>query len=296
MITQNDVINVYKGLLGREPESELAIKTHLKNHKTIGSLIRSIKNSLEFKHKYLKENIPEKVVIYIHIPKTAGTFLRSAWLFNNIQKYWWSDEKRPFPQLNNFYENYIIASNYQLVGGHLDINTYLKMKIIQPKVFLNVLREPKSRIISFYNHVKNKDKNHPLHNLVKQHTLYELLESKSEFYKVVFNEQIRYLIANKASLEKFSDRDTLIVGRQDKIDQFVEVSNKLIGFSNGIGKGDANAGGKGYEENVKAEPDFNKALKLLAEMTQKEKKLYDSIESILIMDKAKYKDFIQKFR
>jgi len=295
MITKNDVISTYKALFDHESENELAIKNQLKSHETIESLIRGIKNSFEFKNKYLKENIPQKVIIYIHIPKTAGTFLRTAWLLNNVQRYWWSDEKRPFPQVSNFYKDHIIASSYQLIGGHLDISSYLNMKIIQPKVFLNVLREPKDRIISYYNHLKNKDKFHPLHKLAKEHTLYELLKSKGKFYQVVLNEQIRYLIANKATLERFSDRDILIVGRQDKIDQFVEASCKLIGFSNGIGKGDANSAAKGYEKNIKAEPDFDKALKIIEEMIQKENELYNMIDSVLVMNKSEYMEFVQRF-
>ena len=294
MLTENEVNGIYRGLLGRDPEGNELIDIVSKKQETIEGLIQNIKISKKFKQIFLKNSIPERVIVFMHIPKTAGTYLRGAWLINNIQNYWWHGEKVSFPQLNDFYENDIISSVYGLIGGHLNISSCLKMKTIQPRIFLTVIRDPISRIISFYNYIKRNEK-HQINALVKTHTLYELLESKSKFYKIVFNQQVRSIIADRKLIEKFSRDDLLVIGRQDKIDQFVEVVNNLTGFDKNMSGGKANAGIDGYEKSVEAEPDFDKAMKILENITRKEKELYTSIDDVMVMDQVEYKEFVQKF-
>lgn len=295
MINEEDVISIYKALLDRKPESQETIQAYMTKYKNIESMARVIKNSKEFKHKYMLENMPEKVVVYIHIPKTAGTYLRTAWLLNNYNKYFWSDRHLTYPKIKDLQQDYIEASSYEMIGGHQVIDSFLKMKTIQPRVFLNVLREPVSRIISFYNHVKNVDTNHIFNKSAAENTLFELLEQRGAFYRTVMNEQIRYLIASEELLEKFSDRDFLIIGRQDNTEGFIEAVNEILGLSKGIAEGSSNAGGVGYKKEIESQSDFPEALEILKEMTQQESELYNSIENVTVMGKNEYREFVQKF-
>ncbi len=254
----------------------------------------------EVDNRYLKKNIPEKVVVYIHTPKTAGTYLREAWLLGNVDNYFWLGYKNASLQtIEHLQSDYIEASRYELLGGHMNINTFLKMKTIQPRIFLNVLREPVSRILSFYNFIKNINKNHPAYEEVKKYTLFKLLNKKGKFYELVHNAQIRQLTANRQLIKNFSDRDALIVGRQDRLSEFISIVNNLVGFQYGstevISKA-FNKGEEGYIEKIKLEPNYQEALQILKEMTQQESELYNSIENVTVMGKREYRDFVQKYQ
>ncbi len=300
MINEDDVKNIYKGLLDRNPEREKTIQSCIQSHKDISSLTKSIINSKEFKHKYMRRHMPERVVFFIHTPKTAGTYLRKSWIDNNTSHYFWFNPnpspKKTYPTVDDLQTNYIEASSYELIGGHHTLETFLKMKTVQPRIFLNILRDPISRIISYYNFIKNTDHIHPLKELATTHSLYELLEKKTTLYNIAMNEQIKYLIARKESLERFSDRDLLIVGKQDSLDRFIEVANTLTGFKNSATGEFLNTGEEGYKKIIKAESDFPKALEILEKITLKERELYDSIEGVAVFNKGNYKDFVKKYQ
>lgn len=297
MLSEKDIITLYKILLGRKPENEQIIKYHLKNSSSIYQMCRNITSSYEFRKNFFKKYIPEKVIIFIHIPKTAGSYLRSGWLLKNINKnsYWWFDEKRRFPKLENFKKNYTIASSYSLIGGHLDMNTFLQMKIIQPKIILNIQREPVSRIISFYNHIKNRDKLHPFHKQAKNSSLFELLNKRGVFYKHILNQQINFLLANESNINNFSDRDKLIIGKQNNIEPFIETVNKIVGFKKSLGRGRENRGEEHYIESIKSEKNFSYALEILDRMTKYERKFYESLDEVTIMSKKEYLNFIKEY-
>lgn len=298
MLTEKEVNGIYRGLLGRNPETKEAVQNQIKRHKSIGSMIRVLTNSKEFRYSFFKKNIPEKVLVYIHTPKTAGTYLRRAWLLNNIKNYFWSDEYKVavrVKKIKKLQQDYVEASYYEMIGGHFPINVFLEMKTIQPRIFLNVLRDPVSRILSFYNYVQNKDKQHPFYDQATKHTLCELLEQKGAFYEAVNNQQIRFLIAEKELLNRFSDRDMLIVGKQEKIDEFITKVNDIVGFKVGARDAVFNVGDEGYIEKLKTEPDFDKALGLLEEITVDERELFDSIDDVMVMNKVKYTEFVSRF-
>ena len=244
-------------------------------------------DSIEFKEEYFKKNLPKKVLFFIHTPKTAGTLLRKEWLLKNIDNYYWYGSKQVGNGKINPKTNYITASMYHMIGGHVGIEFFLKLETVQPRVFLNVVREPISRILSFYNFVKFKNRLHPLHNIVKDKTLFELLESKNRFKDVISKTQIRYITTKNSKL--FSDRDIFILGRQDKIDEFVTEVNRVMNFKYNLNSSIANSGGD-YITNLTNEANFQNTIKLLKELTKEERELYDSIDSLKTFRK---KDFIQ---
>lgn len=295
MITEEEIQTIFRGLLGRQPDkSELEkYKTNLNMDAII--LLRNIESSREYKNKFLAKNIPSQVVFFMHIPKTAGTYLRKAWFENNFKNIFWHNGKKENPSFKDLKRDYVEASSYGMIGGHLKINHYLQMKTLQPRIFLAVMREPISRIISFYNYVKYKNLSHPLHAKVMDYSLYELLKSKEDFYQKIHNEQINYLLPREALLEKFSDRDKMIIGKQENLKDFIDASGKLTKIKKSIKEGEYNAGGSGYGEKVKSEQDFDKALQILEDITQKERELYQSIDDVMIMDQAKYREFVYKF-
>lgn len=298
MLKASDIINIYNVMLKREPENNTTIENYLKNNETIFTVINQIQNSIEYKNVILEKNIPESVIVYIHIPKTAGTFLRTAWLKKNVNTYFWSDEKNSYPLLKDLENSHIVASSYELIGGHLPLSTFLNLPTLQPRIFLNVLREPISRIISFYNHIKNNDINHPLHDEVNKHTLYELLTKQGSFYKMILNEQVRYLIADDVSVKNFSEKDLLIVGRQDKVDDFIETVNKIVGlkYNPSIREGvQSNSGADNYELEITNQKDFTQAMEVLDSITKVEKQLFNELSTVKVMNREQYIEFIHRF-
>ncbi|WP_417655388.1 sulfotransferase family 2 domain-containing protein [Pseudoalteromonas atlantica] len=296
MLKANDIIEIYNALLGRNPENKKIIDSYLHNHKNISGVIKQVQSSVEYKNKFLKRSIPKSVLVYIHIPKTAGTFLRTAWLKKNVSNYFWSDENKKYPLVKDLEESYIVASSFEMLGGHLPLSTFLKFPTLQPRIFLNVLREPIARIISFYNHIKNNDPSHPLHKEVNSHTLYELLMKEGAFYKMILNEQVRYLVSQDVT--NFKESDLLIIGRQDKLNDFIETVNNIAGLEynpdilDGI---KSNSGAENYEKDIASQKDFTKALEVLKEITKAEKKLFNELIGVKVMSKSQYVDFIERF-
>jgi len=296
MLDKNHIKTLFKVFLQREPENDHVVDEFQKRHKNLSSITKRLLDSKEFKNVFLAENIPEKVIVYIHIPKAAGTFLRTAWLKNNIKNYFWTDEQHNKPFFRNLQKSYIEASRYELIGGHKPISTFLKLPIIQPRVFLNVLREPIPRILSFYNHVKNNDVNHGFHQQANENTLFELLQKKGDFYNTIFNQQLRYLIADEESIVNFSDRDTMIIGKQEHINLFIEKANSILNFKLGMKQEfQSNKSKENYLLEIEGQKDFDRAIEILKEITKKEYKLYNDLESIKVMDKNEYLNFTKKY-
>lgn len=137
---------------------------------------------------------PERL-IYIHIPKTAGTSLRNA-----IESRYHKDKIAP-------YENIIelsttIADHYYFYRGHFgykDISPY-----IPKSYFISVLRDPVERVLSLYSfwrNIKNyhgteeNDPNYKGVMLAKNDCLSNFIRTKEKsILKEISNTQLRYLM------------------------------------------------------------------------------------------------------
>jgi hypothetical protein len=101
--------------------------------------------------------MPQYPLIFIHLPKTAGTSLRRT-----IQKNYRSKElffvynKNPrFHSIDDLY-NFVPEDfeKYKIIMGHLSFNR--RLFPFNDRRFVTLVREPVQRCISYYHHVMNR--------------------------------------------------------------------------------------------------------------------------------------------
>ncbi len=136
------------------------------------------------------------MIIFLHIPKTAGTSLYD-W-FNEI-----TDRKVGWYGPNNtpsvFFGNPENRDLCRVYGGHFD---YLQIKPFltpEDEVF-SVVREPIARVASHFNHVAVRDKNHPLRKEVAGKSIVQAAQSSRLFFGEINNHQCWYLSCQRSFL------------------------------------------------------------------------------------------------
>ena len=157
----------------------------------------------------MKQNAnQESLIVFLHIPKTAGTslshLLRQKFKADSItQIYKPSDCVRPLAD-----HAAGINDSIKCISGHIDygIHEYLSRSC----AYLSMVRDPVSRILSHYNFTKSKDaKTHPLGEAIEfaqNHTVVEYLER----FPAISFEQIRVLSGVKSF-----DRDALNLAKEN---------------------------------------------------------------------------------
>ncbi|WP_010269663.1 sulfotransferase family protein [Paenibacillus senegalensis] len=134
-----------------------------------------------------------KLIVYIHIPKTAGTTLRE------IIKQQYPEgvaslevmDPAAFPaQLPPFVDQITSpGSKIKWVNGHLS----MEVKDYLPKStkYVTMLRKPTEQVISHYHYIRRQP-GHPLHKLVHPMTLSEFIEHPITHWNIC-NPQTRQL-------------------------------------------------------------------------------------------------------
>ena len=106
-------------------------------------------------------------LIFLHLPKTAGTTLRGI----IERQYRRSLICRAYPSVERTLKSEQIGAlpaetigKIGLIEGHIEFGWHTVLP--QKTVYLTMLREPIDRVISLYNYIK-RDVNHPLYNVVR---------------------------------------------------------------------------------------------------------------------------------
>lgn len=244
MITEEDVIYAYKLILGRDPESQNAIRNHVKS-KDLQGFRKALIRSAEFDKKYReligpgpdikvsRSDIQQEKIIFLHIPKTGGT------TFHEIlsSKY---NPKDICPERFNRLEHHKAGelAKYRMFSGHFD---YYTVQLIpgENKKILTFFRRPKDRLISYYYFLKAHKLERaelnklPLPILANKYTFSEFMESK-ELYRTptIFNPYIYLLTGKKASGDYRLDGNSTILNEDDKelLSEAKSVVNNLYAF------------------------------------------------------------------
>ncbi|MGL5835462.1 MAG: sulfotransferase family 2 domain-containing protein [Waterburya sp.] len=138
----------------------------------------------------LKQNMPEdSLVIFTHIPKTAGTSLRHIIQsqFQPQQVFEFYHLKTQPPKVRKGIEKYNQLTEAQkkaikFISGHVGFG--LHEFLPRPCSYITVLRDPVERVVSYYYHLLQKQ-----NNLVKHKTLPEFIQT----YGGVHNSMSCYL-------------------------------------------------------------------------------------------------------
>lgn len=149
-------------------------------------------------------------IIYIHIPKSGGSSQLTIFkdLYGSDRVFWHGDENNASREHSNPED---ILSRHTVVGGHKAISYY--PKDIQA-LFISVVREPVSRVISLYSHY-TKPQFADDYFLASRERLYEIWQERGmddqsivnsinqcpEFRQQIENDQCRYLSRYEETLE-----------------------------------------------------------------------------------------------
>jgi hypothetical protein len=181
-------------------------------------------------HSIIKILQPDDVLLFIHIPKTAGTTLISL-----LDQQFAQDEIFPFhsvsspDQLCGFQPQQI--GNYRFIRGHYQFGPYddkLYRFIIQNPICMTILRDPVTRTISEYRHyVRNPG---PMHDEIVANgtTLMEYV-CAPKYYRRVVNRQTRLVLGAVGGFplryddDKALSNEALIRLAKERIEQFAFV-------------------------------------------------------------------------
>jgi hypothetical protein len=150
-VTRDEVIWGFRYVLGRDPESEKTI-TALHDIRNLETLRRVLLSTAEFRERsaecidFANDTAPDldrHVVVFLHIPKCAGTSLHAALLKQNSSSF--------CPERHNGLGNWPAGAlaRYSFFSGHFDITT-LDLIPTRRMSIVTLLRRPETRLISAY--------------------------------------------------------------------------------------------------------------------------------------------------
>lgn len=164
-------------------------------------------DSEEYRSNLTSSNVPEKlsdiavnvpdiegdrsIILFLHIPKVGGSTL--AYVLNKNYVINRSMHINA-PELEH--KPYLLFKRdmlYDVVMGHHKINSILYQLLNRPVIHMTMLREPVSRVVSYYDYLYTSEV-HPLRHQVKRMTLQEFIESE-EFVELE-NAQSRRLVGS----------------------------------------------------------------------------------------------------
>lgn len=142
------------------------------------------------------ENVQEKIIIFLHIPKTAGTTL-----FNIINNQYNIEERMVYYPIDNPNFNKFLAqlkerlnedqNKVKVVYGHFPFG--IQKQINKSFSYITMLRNPIERVLSTYYFIQ-RNFEHPLHSKVVDMNIKEFLTSNDELIqKNVFNVQTDFI-------------------------------------------------------------------------------------------------------
>lgn len=182
---------------------------------------------------------PEKTLIFVHIPKTAGSTLSSilerqydpskTWKFYPT----YSSARESFNYFQKLPESERIK--FKLVSGHIYYG--LHDLLPQPSTYITMLRDPIDRLVSSYYFIR-RHSTHPFHQDAKSMSLIDFF-SCVERTRGFNNCQVRFLAGYDGdsvneevlSLAKQNLQSSFaVVGLQEKFDESIILMKNLLGW------------------------------------------------------------------
>ncbi len=175
-----------------------------------------------------KKKNTDSVIIFIHIPKTAGSTLYSI-IYKQYENMFTKDNILQIPwSLDTPMEQ---NEKIEVLSGHIQfgVHKYLPQK---KYIYLTMIRNPIELVLSYYYYVQ-RTKTHQFYNLFNEITLEEFV-TKEEFNHVTTNLQTRYLSEEyKDDLEIARNnlkKHFKIVGVTERFEDTLNVVKKELGW------------------------------------------------------------------
>lgn len=181
-----------------------------------------------------KNKETNKVIIFLHIPKTAGKTLNG--IIENQYKdfsyikspFWW---KMPF---SNYLDGFSTEEmrKIEVLRGHFHFGIH---KLIPQKnyTYITILRDPIEQVISHFYYIRSR-KTHRQYDILNKITFNEFI-TNDKFDFITHNMQTRYIAGKnyednleeaKNNLKKFFS----IVGITERFDETLFVMNKTLSW------------------------------------------------------------------
>lgn len=162
-LTDEQIAEAVQFALGRAPAGAAEIATLRETHADAKALAKAIFLSSEFQQRVAGlaresgaaiDEFTRRRIVFLHIPKTAGTTVRQA-LYGNF------GSADTFPDTNwiGHYPANVI-SKYRLFAGHFTMHDI--EHVPAPKHVFTILREPRQRIVSYYRYRRARDAGKPV--------------------------------------------------------------------------------------------------------------------------------------
>ena len=178
--------------------------------------------------------MPEYPLIFIHLPKTAGTSLRKTIQINYrpgelFFMYGKNPDFHSMKELKQLDQNRF--AQYKIIMGHFPFSK--KLFPFEDRRFVTILRDPVRRVISYYRHVMSRDEWKG-----REISLQEYIESSGDIQ--LRNHQTRLLSGMKRDpitekhLEKAIrnlEKYFLHVGTSETFPQTIDRLHELLGWS-----------------------------------------------------------------
>ncbi|WP_339769314.1 sulfotransferase family 2 domain-containing protein [uncultured Paraglaciecola sp.] len=209
MLKDHEIDICYQAVLGRRPESSQRVEACKAKFQTIEALRLMLLNSEEFEgiSKVLKAPVFDSIarrdssgsscLVFMHIPKCAGTTLHNA-LIGNFSRSLICEERHN--GLANFSRNSLLK--YQFFSGHFDYQSIIDLPH-ENKNIVTILRDPYDRLVSLYNFLRSHkldfaEKNHmELVRFSHKYNIYDFFSlPEIRMHHSIHNAYVRALTTN----------------------------------------------------------------------------------------------------
>lgn len=217
--------------------------------------------------------------VFLHVPKTAGTSARQMFLWMLGDFYFAFDpaQHQVGPHDPAVWEEPGFFDRYLMVGGHLGYRFQMlswARRTGRRLIFVTCLREPVSRVVSFYDFVRKRP-SHPLHQELRHRTLFQALDLPEVREQHWANAQLTQIFGSPTpqAVDKALASENYVIGRQDRFEAFLDAVSAVMGIPRmrTIPRENTAEGSGGVRaEPAAAQPDFARALERVAEMNRAE--------------------------
>lgn len=219
----------------------------------------------------MKETNPN-VLVFIHIPKTAGTtvraFLREA--LGRDRVFWHGPNEDGFLQDVVRERGLDYFRRFAAIGGHFGFSHSDLHRLPGRKIFAAIIRCPVQRTVSHFEFVSHR----PEHGLFSELTLEQALETRAAIFKVSKNLQCRRVADRETAADAFEvlESNPFILGSFEQIGLFTDCLAETFEFDKpGITWNNVQAPGY-FEKHYTP-----RAAEIIDTITEEDRKLYERV-------------------
>jgi hypothetical protein len=285
-ISQQDVVALYRFLLNREP-NEQEMRDRLADREFDVARAKIIATQ-EFASQTSRWRVDHPLIVFLHVQKTGGrSFSAVAKQAYGEALYWYN--KRIGRSIREEVKAKPESLCYApLVGGHFVKTPALFDSLERPVIYLATMRDSVARAISLYNFVRSRA-HHALHDEIAHLSLYESLTTVKRFRRAACGNQLRAIFGEQGMTsaderQRILRTERYVIGKLEHFSRFIS----YVG-ANVIGRTDLeipheNSGSSSSREEVKKQPDFDRALALLQTENAEEAEFYSSFDEIFVSE------------